>query len=93
MKARKLNEHDWDDERYEGENLPFTDDDGWDEESLEEVGLIDWLDNVQRLQYEILNARRGSYGVSGDTAEFLVRDLEELKESLEGIIESIQDEL
>jgi len=48
---------------------------------------------VQRLQYEILNARRGSYGISGTTAEYLVGDLEELKRSLEAIIENIQDEL
>lgn len=93
MKARRINEHDWDEERYEGENGPFINDDGWDEEALEEVGLIDWMENVQRIQYEILNARRGSYGISGTTAEYLVGDLEELKRSLEAIIENIQDEL
>lgn len=91
MKARTINEHDWDDERYEGEDGPFIKDDGWDEDALEEVGLIDWIKNVERLAYEVRNARRGSYGVSGDTAEFLISDLEELKETLDGVIESMQD--
>lgn len=93
MKARRIYEYDEEDERFPGEDGPFIDDDGWDEDALEDVGLIDWMENVQRLQYEILNARRGSYGISGTTAEYLVGDLEDLKRGLEAIIENIQDEL
>lgn len=116
MKARRINEHDWDEERYLNKRLiedlhwddedddfddedddeeegPFTKRDGWDKGALREVGLIDWLDDVQRIQYEVLNGRRGSYAVSGNTGKDLMNDLVGLYEQLNDVIENMTDEL
>lgn len=65
---------------------PFENNDGWDKNALQDVGLIEWLDEVQRISYEIHNARRGAYAVSGDTAEDLYADLTALNKSLERIL-------
>ena len=70
---------------------PFIEDDGWGKEALEEVGLMDWIENVERIAYELRNARRGSYGVSGDTLYNLIMDLIEVKDNLDSIIGVMQD--
>lgn len=72
---------------------PFIDNDGWNKTTLEDIGLIQWLDDVQGFSYEINNARRGSYAIDGDTSEDLLFKLEELKENLESIIDQMHEEL
>lgn len=71
----------------------FTDDDGWDEGSLANTGLLEVLSFAAKIQYEILNGRRGSYAISGDTAEDLLKDLEELKDMLEATIDTITEQI
>jgi len=59
-------------------------DDGWDVNDLEEIGLIDLFDEVEKVIYEIKNARRGSYAGFGDTTDDLVTKLQELSREFEG---------
>jgi hypothetical protein len=69
----------------------YYDKDGWDADRLEDYyGLMSWLEDVERLQYEINSARRGSYGIEGDTMRDLVNTLIELKERLEDMIDDME---
>ena len=72
---------------------PFEEGDGWNEEALEDVGLMYVLDGFSKMAYEIKNARRGSYGISGDTAEDLVDDLKTAMDDLNAIIRDIENQL
>jgi len=67
--------------------MKLTKDDGWNEAELQE--LIEWLDDVERVHYEIKNARRGVYAEFGDTDEDLIAKLEEMKENLGFVIEEL----
>ena len=86
-----LNErrHD-DDEEFE----PFTTTDGWDENQLSDIGLIDLFADIQKVIYEVKNARRGSYARFGNTGEDLGEHLIDLGNQLvstgEDIIDSIR---
>lgn len=55
--------------------------DGWDKDALEDIGLMELISEIERLAYEIRNARRGSYAEFGDTGEELKNYLEELGRS------------
>jgi uncharacterized protein YdcH (DUF465 family) len=67
----------------------FIDDDGWNELAFAEIGLIELIDDFDRINYEIRNCVRGGYGISGDTVEDLKDDLIQLRERLEDIIEKL----
>ena len=60
----------------EGNDFGIKSPDAWDQNDLSE--LIEILDDAQRVQYEIKNARRGSYGLDGDTMDDLIQKMEEL---------------
>jgi len=80
-------------EEIESNDL-FILDDGWDHTgSLDEIGLMDWLDRIERISYEIKNARRGSYAINGSTAEDLLNALVEIHEELGDILENIESNL
>jgi len=66
--------------------------DGWDEEALNHFGLINWLADVAKVQYEIKNARRGSYGIEGDEATDMVSTLHDLYNRLEDIVSGMTEE-
>jgi len=72
---------------------PFEEGDGWNEEALEDVGLMYVLDGFSKMAYEIKNATRGSYGISGDTPEDLVDDLKIAMDELNAIIRDIENQL
>jgi len=83
-----IKEYSWDDEEEEGATQSvndiyseYTSQDGWDEDALEDVGLMELISEVERLAYEVRNARRGSYAKFGDTGEELKTYLEELGRS------------
>ena len=59
----------------------YTSQDGWDEDALEDIGLMELISEVERLAYELRTARRGSYANFGDTGEELKTYLEELGRS------------
>lgn len=67
----------------------FYDNDGWNVDAFKEIGLMDWLDDVAKLQYEIKMARRGSYGIDGKTFEDLTYHLENLKSDLKDLLEDM----
>jgi len=64
---------------------------GWNENFMNDIGLMEVLANFASISYEIENAVRGTYGISGDTLEDLQQDLIGLKSSLEQIIDSLED--
>jgi len=63
--------------------------DGWNKSAFEDLGLIEWLENVEAIGYEIGSGRRGSYGISGDTVDDLKSDLIEKMKELNAIINEI----
>jgi len=83
------------DEPFEGdiEEGYFTDDDGWDEEALDEVGLMDCIRDIERMAYELRNGRRGSYGIDGTTDQDLLQALKEHYTSLGNVIEHISNKI
>ncbi len=75
----EFNEYNDDDEYY---NSDFETEDGWNEESFEEVGIMDILREIERVIYEIKNARRGSYADLGENQEEFIEGLGELGQQL-----------
>ena len=71
------------------EEKDFYDYDGWNLLTIAETGLLEVLSEASTMDYEIRNAVRGSYGVSGETVEDLKDDLVQLKEKLEEVINQL----
>ena len=82
-----------DEDEFGDEDTPglWATTDGWNEDYFEEVGLMDFIKNIERVAYEIRNARRGSYGLSGDTLEDLKSDLLALKDEFDDVINNLMD--
>jgi len=66
---------------------PFIKDDGWDKDALDDVGLMEFIMDVQRVAYDIRNCQRGAYAVD------LGAKVIAWKEDLEGIIEQMEVKL
>lgn len=66
-------------------------DDGWDKDDLSD--LIDALEDAEKMKYELDGARRGSYGISGDTLQDLVKDIKDLAERLEAVANEIEEQI
>lgn len=82
------------DSRPDGMNdSPYYDNDGWNEETFDELGLMDALQVCAAIEYEIKNARRGSYGISGDTIDDLLSDLRETQDVLGDVIRALEREV
>jgi hypothetical protein len=64
----------------------FQKEDGWNIQLLEEVGLMELLDDIYRIKYEIENARRNSYAEFGDTGEDLQGALIDIQSRIEDVI-------
>lgn len=86
--------HDEDEDYEEEECGVGCTEDGWDEEWFEEVGILQKLDSLARVQYEIKNGRRNSYaGIGDNTAEFLqglMRIAEELNDICEDALNTLE---
>ena len=69
--------------------------DGWNKSEFEDLGLMDWFNDVEKVAYDIRNARRGSYCRDcGDTAEDLVNHLKnDILATLKDVIGAIQDRI
>lgn len=63
--------------------------DGWNTDDLGDTGLMEWLDAVRELKYELDNARRNSYAKFGDTVEDLASYLKELSRDLNNIARDV----
>ena len=73
-------------------NKPFlTNNDGWDKEQLANTGLLDLLQAFSKVSYELMNCRRGSYAISGDTAQDLIDDLSLMRDQLDDVITIISE--
>jgi hypothetical protein len=87
-KINKFEDFDKTNENHEEDR--FISDDGWNCDELEEIGLIDWLDKVQEVSYEVKNCRRGSYAIPGATADDLISYLNLLREELDEVINNME---
>ena len=56
--------------------------DGWDERALADIGLMDYIKEIEAVAYELRNARRDSYAKFGDTPEELAMELNRLGKNL-----------
>jgi hypothetical protein len=83
----KEQDDDFEDEEYMNED--WAEQDGWNQEFFEENGLMSLLGDFSKVAYELQNARRGSYGINGDTLEDLKDTLMELSEELQDIINDL----
>jgi hypothetical protein len=71
----------------------FYDDDGWNEDAFGDIGLMEWIEKVERLAYELRSARRGAYALSGSNLKDVVSFLQKLQESLTDIIDYLESEI
>ena len=74
-------------------NLPWYSDengDGWNKDDDTISDLIYLLEDFSQLEYELKNCRRGSYCLSGDTAESLLEKCQELYGTLGEVIENLE---
>lgn len=73
----------------------FYDGDKWNVNTFKEIGLIDVLDRIEALSYEIKNTKRGKYhaGTGGDTLSGLVEDLKSLCGEFDGVISYLDSEI
>ena len=67
--------------------------DGWDTNALDDIGLMDYIKEVEKVAYELRNARRGSYADFGDTHEELALELNRLGKNLLDAADTIMDNL
>ena len=65
--------------------------DGWNKQQLADTGLVELLEEFVAMQYELAGCRRGSYAISGDTAQDLVDDLYDMRDKLASIINEIEN--
>ena len=78
--TREERDDDWyENEGWKKESIYFTED-GWDDTELAE--LLYLFADIDKVQYEIKNAVRGSYGGFGSTPEELGQYLQELGNQL-----------
>ena len=91
-KSLKEQEDDFEDDEMDSDE-PWTEQDGWNVEYFEDKGLMDVLDIAGKIDYEINNARRGTYGISGNTLDSLINELQELVENLTMVIEDLEGDL
>lgn len=86
--SREERDDDWyENEGWKQESRYFTED-GWDEREL--ADLIYLFKDIDKVQYEILNAVRGSYGDFGSTPEELGRYLQEIGDQLTSLGSEIE---
>ena len=67
--------------------------DGWNINYFESIGLNEWLNNCNRLKYEIDNCRRGSYFSDKTTGKGMLENIESLKEELNEVIETMRGDV
>ena len=67
--------------------------DGWNEKDLEDAGVMEFIETVERVAYELKNTRRGSYAKFGDTIKDLAylfkglsRDAKDVEKEIKGYI-------
>ena len=69
--------------------------DGWDKDDL--ADLLEWIKNVEEVAYDIRNCQRGKYctiiGNRGGTTSALIEYLNELKENLETVINTLDEKI
>lgn len=63
--------------------------DGWGDD-IEDL-TSEFFDKVDRVDYEIKNARRGSYGIEGDTVDDLARVFEDISNAAQEISEMLRN--
>lgn len=68
--------------------MPSEPSDGWGED-IEDL-TSEFFDLVDRVSYEIKNARRGSYGIDGDDIDSLVRVFEEISSQASDLASLLQ---
>lgn len=69
----------------------FYDDEGWNQDALEEIGLIENLAQAQRLRYEIDNCVRGSFVGGEGTLEDLINEIESIESGLREAKSALED--
>ncbi len=70
---------------------PFIHKDGWNRDFLADLELMEWLDSVAAISYEIKNARRGSYAIEGDRGQDLISSLIDIKAKLGEILSEMRE--
>ena len=64
--------------------------DGWNQDLLEEVGVLGLLDEVCKFKYDLENCQRGAYVGIGSTDEDLLNELLYLKKGFGFVIGNIK---
>jgi hypothetical protein len=74
---------------FREENGPFGED-GWNDDWFEEIGMMEALAEAAKIDYEIKNARRGSYATDG-TLSGLADQLLQLARTFENLSDQLME--
>jgi hypothetical protein len=69
---------------------PFIKDDAWDENFMVDLGIMQFLNDCSKLEYELRNCVRGAYVLEGGDPKDLMVYLNEMKESLEDVCNNVE---
>ena len=64
--------------------------DGWNASAAEDFGVLEFVNNVRSIGYEIQSCWRGSSGQIGNDLDGLVIGLEELADQLSCLIQDLE---
>jgi hypothetical protein len=68
----------------------FINNDGWNEEDFNDTCMPEFLDNANKLNYEIKNCRRGAY-TNAETVDELINYLETMLSQLNDTINELEN--
>jgi hypothetical protein len=91
IEAKKEEIKEYNEYGQELETDSFAYRDGWNKQTLDNAGIMDWLKEVEGIAYELKNARRGSYAIKGDDGRALFATFMELKNGLDDILNNIDE--
>ena len=80
-----------DSREIEGDELEWgLTSDGWNYRELDEIGVMKFLDGIDNIEYELKNARRGSYAKFGDTIKDLTNRFKKISHDANMIVSELK---
>jgi|AntAceMinimDraft_18_1070375.scaffolds.fasta_scaffold50147_3 hypothetical protein len=64
--------------------------DGWNDEELDETGVMEFLDDIAKVAYELRNCRRGSYAKFGKTIKDLASKFKDISYDARGLASELK---
>jgi len=63
---------------------------GWNDMDLSDIGIMEFIDDIERVAYELRNCRRGSYAKFGKTIKDLASKFKDISYDAKGIASELK---